>query len=137
MSKKQYYIYNSEKETYEPLIITPVKRALIVFNRLLNGIIIGSIIFRIMILIFGSPKERKMSKEHELLLIKYDILGKRLDESLLVLQDIRQRDDNLYRVILQGDPVSLETRKAKLGLAKYEDLMHLKDADLAISTSKK
>lgn len=137
MSKKRYYIYNSETDTYEPVIISGNKRALIIINRLVSGILVGVCLFAVLMHFFGSPKERKISKERDLLTIKYDIMSKRLDEALLVLNDMRQRDDNLYRVILQGDPISLETRKASMGLAKYEDLMNLKDADLAITTNKK
>ena len=137
MSKKRYYIYNSDTDTYEPVIINGYKRTLIIIKRYLSGILIGIGLFAIYMHYFKSPKVRQISQERELLMIKYDIVSKRLDEALVVLNDIRQRDDNLYRVILQGDPISQQTRKASLGLAKYEDMMNLQDADLAITTNKK
>ena len=46
-----------------------------------------------------------------------------------VLQDIQQRDDNLYRVILQADPVSPAIRQAGYGgTNRYEELMDLANA---------
>ena len=52
------------------------------------------------------------------------MLSRRLDEALGVLQDVQQRDDNLYRVILQADPVSPAIRKAGFGgTNRYEELM--------------
>ena len=36
----------------------------------------------------------------------FSILSTRLDEALGVMQQLQQRDDNLYRVIMQADPVA-------------------------------
>ena len=45
---------------------------------------------------------------------RYNVLSHRLDEAMGVMQDIQQRDDNLYRVVLQADPVSDAVRKLSL-----------------------
>ena len=55
-----------------------------------------------------------------------------------VLQDIQQRDDNLYRVILQADPVSPAIRQAGYGgTNRYEELMDLANAKLVVNTTQK
>lgn len=53
-----------------------------------------------------------------------------------VLQDIQQRDDNLYRVILQSDPVS-PPQAGYGGTNRYEELMDLADAKLVVNTTQK
>ena len=54
------------------------------------------------------------------------------------MQDIQQRDDNLYRVVLQADPVSDAVRKAGYGgTNRYEQLRDMANADLVINTTQK
>lgn len=43
-----------------------------------------------------------MRKENSKLQAQYNVLSRRLDEAMGVLQDIQQRDDNLYRVIFMA-----------------------------------
>lgn len=86
----------------------------------------------------GSPSEWRLEREHEVLQQQYKLLDKRLDEALDVLQDIGQRDDNLYRVILQGDPIGEEHRNALVRNAhRYDSLMSLSDADLVVAVTQK
>lgn len=66
-------------------------------------------------MIFGSPSEKELRIENTRLLAQYNVLSHRLDEAMGVMQDIQQRDDNLYRVVLQADPVSDAVRKAGYG----------------------
>lgn len=54
------------------------------------------------------------------------------------MQDIQQRDDNLYRVVLQADPVSDAIRKAGYGgTNRYEQLMDMANAELVMNTTQK
>ena len=56
----------------------------------------------------------------------------------LVLQDVQQRDDNLYRVIFQADPVPSAIRKAGYGgTNRYEHLMDMANSDLVVNTTQK
>ena len=72
------------------------------------------------------------------MLAQYNVLSRRLDEALGVMQGIQQRDDNLYRVVLQADPVADAVRKAGYGgTNRYEDLMDLANADLVVNTTQK
>ena len=76
--------------------------------------------------------------ENSRLLAQYNVLSRRLDDALGVLQDVQQRDDNLYRVILQADPVSPAIRKAGYGgTNRYEELMDLVNSKLVVNTTQK
>ena len=78
------------------------QRALSILRRLFIGMGLGAGSFIILLLIFGSPSEKELRKENSQLLAQYNVLSRRLDEAMGVLQDIQQRDDNLYRVIFYG-----------------------------------
>ena len=72
------------------------------------------------------------------LLSQYHILSTRLDEALGVMQQLQQRDDNLYRVIMQADPVADALRSASYGKTnRYEDLMDMANAKLVVNTTQK
>ena len=89
-------------------------------------------------MIFGSPSEKELRIENTRLLAQYNVLSHRLDEAMGVMQDIQQRDDNLYRVVLQADPVSDAVRKAGYGgTNRYEQLRDMANADLVINTTQK
>ena len=60
---------------------------------------LGAGCFIVLLLIFGSPSEKELRIENSRLLAQYNVLSRRLDDAMGVLQDIQQRDDNLYRVI--------------------------------------
>ena len=85
-----------------------------------------------------SPSEKELRIENARLLAQYNVLSHRLDEAMGVMQDIQQRDDNLYRVVLQADPVSDAVRKAGYGgTNRYEQLRDMANADLVINTTQK
>lgn len=138
MSKKAFYRYNPHTESYERVYPSLKERSYLVARQLFLGIVIGCGTFALLFHFVGTPSERKIAKEQDLLLKQYDLLSKRLDEALLVLDDIQQRDDNLYRVILQGEPIATQTRRAAFeNVKRYEELLTLPDAELVVSTTRK
>ncbi len=76
---------------------------------------LGAGSFIILLLIFGSPSEKELRIENSRLLAQYNVLSHRLDEAMGVMQDIQQRDDNLYRVVLQADPVRMQSVRPVMG----------------------
>jgi len=99
---------------------------------------LGAGAFILLLFIFGSPSEKELRTENSQLLAQYNVLSRRLDEALGVLQDVQQRDDNLYRVIFQADPISSAIRNAGYaGTNRYEGLMDMANADLVVNTTQK
>ena len=105
--RKVYYIYNPQTQTYDRIYPTVRQRALSILRRLFIGMGLGAGSFIVLLLIFGSPSEKELRKENSKLQAQYNVLSRRLDEAMGVLQDIQQRDDNLYRVIFMS--VRLDT----------------------------
>ncbi len=136
--RKVYYIYNPKTRTYDRIYPTMRQRALSILRRLFVGMGLGAGCFIILILIFGSPSEKELRIENSRLLAQYNVLSRQLDDALDVMQSIQQRDDNLYRVVLQADPVSDAVRQAGYGgTNRYEELEDMANADLVIHTTSK
>lgn len=136
--RKVYYIYNPQTQTYDRIYPTIRQKALSILRRMFIGIGLGAGSFIILLVIFGSPSEKELRIENSRLLAQYNVMSRQLDESLDILQDIQQRDDNLYRVIFQADPISSAIRKAGYGgTNRYEELMTLVNSKLVINTAQK
>ena len=136
--RKVYYIYNPRTQTYDRIYPTVRQRVQSILRRLFFGMGLGAGSFIILLLIFGSPSEKELRKENSRLQAQYNVLSRRLDEAMGVLQDVQQRDDNLYRVIFQADPVPSAIRKAGYGgTNRYGHLMDMANAELVVNTTQK
>ena len=136
--RKVYYVYNPKTRTYDRVYPTVRQRMMNFLRQLFVGMGLGAASFIVLIWIFGSPSEKELRIENSKLVAQYNVLSKRLDEALGVMKDIQQRDDNLYRVVLQADPIADAVRAAGYGgTNRYEELMDMANADLVVNTTQK
>ena len=136
--RKVYYVYNPKTRTYDRVYPTVRQRMMNFLRKLFVGMGLGAASFIVLIWIFGSPSEKELRIENSKLVAQYNVLSKRLDEALGVMKDIQQRDDNLYRVVLQADPIADAVRAAGYGgTNRYEELMDMANADLVVNTTQK
>ena len=136
--RKVYYIYNPKTRTYDRIYPTMRQRVMSYLRRLFVGMGLGDGSFIVLLLIFGSPSEKDLRMENSRLQAQYHILSSRLDESLQVMKGLQQRDDNLYRVMMQADPVADALRTPSYNKTnRYEDLMELPSAKLVVNTTQK
>lgn len=134
--RKVYYIYNPKTRTYDRIYPTIRQRAMSYLRRLFVGMGLGAGSFILLLLIFGSPSEKDLRVENSRLLSQYHILSTRLDEALQVMKQLQQRDDNLYRVIMQSDPVVEGLRTPNYSKTnRYEELLDMANAKLVVGTT--
>ncbi|MCY7411211.1 MAG: M23 family metallopeptidase [Chitinophagales bacterium] len=136
--KKVKYYYNTQSlryEKYEIALSTLVLRAV--------GFISAALVFAFIIVALAysyldSPKEKTLKREIAELQLQYDNLNEQLDQLHAVASDLQDRDDNIYRVIFEAEPISSSIRQAGSGgNAKYRELANYENSDLLVSTSKK
>lgn len=135
---KTRYVYNPDTVSYE-------KVELSVKVRIFNGIkyILSSSVLAIGLVIvlffsFETPKEKNLARENKKLLSQYTKMNKQLDNISNVLTDIEKRDDNIYRVIFEAEPISKNTRKSGFGgVNRYKKLENFKKSEMIINTAKK
>ena len=136
--RKAYYKYNPNTLTYERVYLSAKQRFLVVLRHLSLGIIIGTGVFFAFIHFFDSPMEALLRKENMLLQTQYEVLSLRINDALEVLDDIQERDDNLYRAIFQTEAIPDYVRRPGIGGSdRYDYLMNLSIANLVIETTKK
>jgi murein DD-endopeptidase MepM/ murein hydrolase activator NlpD len=135
---KEKYRFNPKTLSYEK-VRTSVK---VRIWRLLSYLFTG-LVFAVSVLVFAyssidSPKEKILKRENEQLSLQYDFINKRLGEMESVLSDLQQRDDNIYRVIFEAEPIPENVRKAGVGGAnRYQKLEGYESSDLIIETTSK
>ena len=136
MAKVKYY-YDTKTLNYQRIEKTPLDRAKNILIYLGASLFSGVIITILLIQFLNSPNEKRLMQEKSDLISQYDILKQNLNEIDLVLQDMQDRDDNIYRVILEADPIPSSIRKAGFGgVNRYKHLENMSNADLIIETSK-
>ncbi|MBD5340858.1 MAG: M23 family metallopeptidase [Bacteroides sp.] len=131
MKKQIYYIYNPETDDFER-VFPSIKGKVFGFLKILGiSLIIGIGIYFAIFYAFDAPTEENLRKENAILKSKYSILNRRLDNSLKVMANIQDRDDNFYRVMMQMEPVGFGQRFAGLDNEKrYKELQNIPDAGL-------
>lgn len=129
--RQVFYRYNPDTDNFERHYPTLRTRLAIMGRYLAVGGAIGIGLYVLMLYILDGPTEQNLREENSKLKSQYAILEKRLDNSIKVMEDIRNRDDNFYRVMMQMDPLSSQERYSGLGNdTKFENLGHLNDAEL-------
>ena len=137
MGKNLYY-FNQKTLHYEkvkPSIKSRLFRVLTVF---FTGLVFAAGVILVAYNFFSSPKELMQQREIEQFKLQYEILSDKLDQLEKVAGNLQDRDDNIYRIIFEAEPISSEIRQAGMGGSdRYEKLKGFKNSDLLISTSKK
>ncbi len=133
--KRDKYFYNPNTLKYEKYKLSIGQRILRV-----TGFFTSAFFFGFLAMIFGysafdNPEEQSQKNEMRKMEEKYDILDKRLDELSKVLQELSDKDDNIYRVIFESEPIPDELRKGGINKSKiYAELKNLPEAKIISTT---
>ncbi len=84
----------------------------------------------------NSPKEKRLQRELENMKIQYDILDERMAQHTAVLEDLQRRDDDIYRVVFEAEPIPTSIRKAGFGGAnRYKKLQGFDNSEMIKETA--
>ncbi len=104
MSKVKYR-FNTKSLTYEKVRVTFKERFWHVLSYLATGLVFATITILVSRELLPSPSEKKKNREIEALKLQYELLEKKMSQAELVLQDLEDRDDNIYRTIFESEPL--------------------------------
>ena len=137
MSKVRYK-YNTKTLSYERAV-TPLRtRIFRVISFLGTASVIGVISVIIAFKYFDSPKEKQLRRELDKMTLQYDRLNKRIDNLSMVLRDLEDRDDNIYRAIFETDSIPDDIRHSGFGGAdRYKDLEGYTNSQMMVKTTQK
>lgn len=103
--KKVKYYYNTHTLRYEKLD-TPLRvRLLQLIGFLAASIVTGAIIFAIAFRYIDSPKEKYLRQQNEDMSNNYSVFMERLRQLELQMNEIENRDNNVYRSIFGAQPI--------------------------------
>ncbi|MEM9325454.1 MAG: M23 family metallopeptidase [Bacteroidota bacterium] len=139
MARIKYY-YDTESCRYERIKVSTWD---IIVNSL--GFITVAMLLAVGIVIaymryFESPEEAALRKENDELKYYFELLSEEMTEANEMLGALEDRDDNIYRVIFQVEPIAEEIRNAGIGGAnRYKELLEkgLTQEGLILETHKK
>ncbi len=105
---------------------------------LMGGVVFATIILFVAYTFFDSPKELMQKREIQQYAMQIELLNNRVDQLAVVLDDIAERDDNIYRTIFEAEPVPIEERRAGIGGSeRYSHLKGYENTKRITSTSQK
>lgn len=135
---KQKYIFNHKTLRFEKFQLSRSKRigrAVLVFLSLAG---VGFLFAILLFTFFKSPKEKAQARELEFMKLKYEMLNDRLDDIEALVTDMEQRDNNIYRVMFEADPIPSSVRRSGFSDAdRYADLYGYMNSDLVVSAARK
>ena len=131
------YKYNPGTLSYEREETSIKSRSLKTLGFFASSIVVGGIFFAVFYFNFDSPKEKELSRENQQWRLQYQIVNKRIAEMEKVLGNIEDRDDNIYRVIFEAEPIPAEVRQAGFGgTDRYKGLMGFINSEEIMTTTK-
>lgn len=137
MSKVKYY-YDSESLSYKK--IERRKRNTVKYAAIF---ILGSALFGFLFVFITSqfvqsPKERALARELQHMELQYQLLNKKIDEAQAVLANVEERDNAIYRLYFEANPIPEEQRKAGFGgVNRYKNLEGFDNSKIIVETSKR
>jgi murein DD-endopeptidase MepM/ murein hydrolase activator NlpD len=139
MSKVKYY-YDSETLSYRKIETKKGRQFRIFFLSILGMLLSGFLLLLIFLNLpyIETPKEKALKRELNNLELQFELLNKKMDQADLVLNEIQERDNNLYRIYFETNPIPDEQRKAGFGgINRYKDLEGFDNSKLIISSHKR
>ena len=105
---------------------------------ILAGIVIGILFLYLFLTFFPSPREKQLLREKASMESQLEVLNNQVDQMQVVMTDLQQRDDNLYRVLFGAEPIPLSVRQgAQRKIDYYEQLAQMTNSELAADLSLK
>lgn len=137
MSKVKYY-YDPESLSYKK--IQRKKRNTIKYAAVF---LLGSALFGFLFVFLASqfvesPKERSLKRELQNAQLQFELLNKKMKEAETVLASVAERDNNIYRVYFEANPIPDEQRKAGFGgVNRYKNLEGFDNSKLITESNKR
>lgn len=137
MGKEQYY-YNPKTLTYEKRRKSGVLILFTILRFLVTFVVFAAVGVLLAYSFFDSPKERMLKREISQYEFQFTLLSDRLAQIESVLDNLQDKDDNIYRVIFEAEPIPQSIRDAGFGgVDRYARLDGYKNSQIIIETTKK
>lgn len=136
--KKKVYHYNPETVAFEEVKVSFKNKSKKIFFRLFTSACLGFLFFLTFEFFIDSPSEHRLKNNNKELEFQYKILNNRVDDMVSLLNNLQQRDNNLYRVIFQTDSVpTQQSISSSIDSKQYKNIIDNNTAKIISSTEDK
>lgn len=138
LENKVKYKFNTRSLTYEKVVTGWRQRLIKLASYLATLAVFATLTIIVAFELIDSPKEKRLMREIENMRVQYEIINKKLDQMSTVLNDLQERDNNIYRTIFEAEPIPASVRKAGFGgVDRYKELAGFENSQLVIGTTQK
>ena len=137
--KKVKYQFDPITLTYKNLEKGLSKRKLWTFlGHAAVSMALGIVFFFVASFVFETPYERNLRRENAQLSLQYELINKKFHNVSQVLDEMQDRDNNIYRVIFGAEPIPKSVREAGFGGAdRYGNLSGYATSKVMTGTTQK
>lgn len=139
MSKVKYY-YDSETLSYKKIERKKGRRIGIALLSIVGAFLAGFLLLVVYLNIpqIETPKEKALKRELENMKLQYGLLNRKMEQAQQVLANVEDRDNNIYRLYFEANPIPEEQRMAGFGgINRYRNLEGFDNSKLIIESHKK
>lgn len=112
---KDKYLFNTTSLQVEKVRESFRDKVRTYFRFILAGALISTLLLITGFLFIDSPKEKALRREIRQYELQYQLINDRLDVLTAVMEDMQERDDHIYRVIFEAEPIPRAVREAAVG----------------------
>ncbi len=137
MAKVKYY-YDSETLSYRELAPkkTRIFRNVVLF--FMAATIAGFLLVLIASQYIKSPKELQLARELQNMELQYELLNKRMDNAIAALENVEDRDNAIYRLYFEANPIPIEQRRSGFGgINRYKKFEGFDNSQLIAESNKR
>ena len=137
MPKKKYK-FNPDTLSYERVGISTKEKLGKIAAYLSSSLALAILMTVLFLSFYETPRSKILKRENKKLLTQYELMLHDIERIENVLDELQHRDDNIYRVIFEANPIPASIRKAGFGgTNKYSHLEDLNNSELVIKTARK
>lgn len=137
MKKNFTYRYNPHTLSYEKVKTTFVDRLKKISFSVAFGIVLGVVLLVIGMNVFQSPKERRLRREMAAMERQVRKMSETVKRNESVLRDLENRDNSIYRTLLEAEPISDDRRMSALAQQDFSEIDGLEISALVAETSRR
>lgn len=138
MAKQKRYIFNQLTQSFEVLETSKSRTFLRILLVLLSVLGVAFLFAVLLFTFFKSPKEKAQARELEYMKLQYEILNDKLDDMEALMTDMEQRDNNLYRVMFEANPIPSSVRRSGFSDAdRYAGLYGYMNSGQVVNAARK
>ncbi|MBT8236983.1 MAG: M23 family metallopeptidase [Bacteroidia bacterium] len=139
MSKVKYY-YDPDTLSYRKIEPKKTRKYRNMFLFFLASALFGSLglIFLLNTSFVNTPKELSLQREMKNYELQFELLDKKMQQIEQVLTNIEDRDNNIYRLYFEANPIPEEQRRAGFGgVNRYKSLEGYNNSEMIISSTQR